>query len=114
MIGYHPRDVDLELADPPPVDQIVDAMIEFGNQDQHAGAHCRVIDRPRHAETPADHREIVLHLAQWQRAAAIGMEYAAHEESLVNTVIEDGNFIDIAVACFKKTGDCGDLAGGAG
>ena len=107
VIGNDGGNLDGQRADPPSIQQVVQAVSEAGHHDEHARFNGHVVDRPLHRETLAHVGEVALHLRE---VTPGGAEAHAHEEPAGFRVAELGAFDDVAGTLEQESADAGDDA----
>jgi hypothetical protein len=112
VIGDDRGNVDRQRSRAVAIEQVVEAVIEPGHQDQHAIASCGIVDPPLHSEARGNGGEVV---AQSRQGCHFGhLEDGAHEKAPRRRVAEMRGFGDEDAAPRKKAGHRGDDAGRVG
>ncbi len=107
MVRHDRGDVHVELADPPPVEQVDEAMVELRHEDDDLRPlGCRA-QPDGHAEADAQRLDPGAHR---RLARGIEREGDAHEEARGFGVVILARFEDVAAAAEDVVGDRGDDA----
>jgi hypothetical protein len=111
MIRADADDVHFQLTHAPAEQQVGETVLELRHHDQNLRPCADIVHCPRHAETLGDRFEFALERRNVQRLAAVdAMKHTAHEEALAEVVVENGQFVDIAMMPVEKADDGGNLA----
>ncbi len=92
---------------PPAIEQVRQAMVELGDQQQHLAPRLRRPDRPGHAARPAN----APNRSAERRRAHRQAEEHAHEEAAGFRILELRRLADVRARLEQQAGDAGDDAG---
>src|SRR5882762_7304231 len=114
LVRPDPGNIHLQLAHAPAEQQVRETVLELRHHDEHLRPRGHVVDRPRHGEALGNRREFLLQRGDLQCfIASHAVEYAAHEKTLAEVVVEDSEFIDITLVPVEEADHGGDLSRGA-
>jgi hypothetical protein len=113
VVGHDRRDLDLQRADAPPVEQLVQAVLGARDHDQGAVRRPRVPQAPPHVVRLRDPGEVLPQRLQ-RDPGPVGLEVHPHEEPDVLAVVELLALQDVARLLHQEAGDGVDDAGTVG
>jgi len=93
VVGDDGGDIHRQLADPPAIEQVGQAVVGLAGQDHHPLAHRRVAQAPAHGELLGQRGE---RLAQVIGGQVVGPEHHPHEEDVRLGVVELLRVEDVA------------------
>ena len=110
MVRHNSRDLHRQLADPPAVQNISQAMIELRHQNHHPLPLCPVSQIPVHREPHAHHTERLTQPRHIKLVLRM-VQHDAGEEPAAFHIVELLRLTDVAAMFEDGRGDGGDDAG---
>ena len=101
MIGGDRDDSHLQLANPHPVQEVFDAMVEFGDHQQNLARRIRIADLPVHRQPFRNRREYCSQRISIGRSRQ-SLKHRPHEELRIFTIIKLLRFKDVATVTGQK------------
>jgi hypothetical protein len=105
VVGHDRDDVEVELADRVPEEQVVQAVRVLADHDDHPLPLGRVGDPPGHLETLGDLLEGLAHTGEVQGCAVDVRELDAHVEHAAHGAVELVALHDGALLLHEQSGD---------
>ena len=108
MIADNAHDIHVQLADPRAVEQVGQAMVEFGDEQQHLAALVTTAQPPVHAQAV---REIFHACSELLEAACRAFEHQPHEEAAGCLIVILLRVEDVAAFAGEHARDRGHQTG---
>jgi hypothetical protein len=104
MVGGDRHHIHLQLADPHAIEQVFEAMVEFGDHQQHLARRIGIADLPMHGQPIRQRRELCSQGISIRRTRQ-SFKYHPHEELRIFTVVKLLRFKNVAAMVGKEAGD---------